>query len=287
MKFPIKYKNGDTFVTIHSDGTKERDIRNGTNAEFPESMDVKITNWCDAGCNFCHEKSTVRGLHADLQPTIDLLKQLPAGVEIAIGGGHPLSHPEFDNFVKEISDHGIICNVTINEYHFKKERERIESLIADKLIYGVGYSYKHNPCDFVYDNLVTHVIIGVTPYAELEKIIQYNNKILLLGFKKNTGRGGTYYRKHDESVDENIRTWYAGLFHAARKAHVSFDNLAISQLNPSRLFSNQQQYDAMFMGADGAYSMYLDAVKQEFSIGSTGLERFKYLSDIREMFICV
>ena len=43
------YKNGDTQVTIYADGTKERDITHGTNAEFPESMDVKITNWCDAG----------------------------------------------------------------------------------------------------------------------------------------------------------------------------------------------------------------------------------------------
>lgn len=200
------------------------------------------------------------------------------------GGGHPMAHPEFDHFVKELSEHGIICNVTINEYHFKKELPRIERLIADKHVYGVGYSYNTIPCDWDYEHLVQHVIVGTTPYSKLEEITQTCKKVLLLGFKKHTGRGDVFYRKKNELVDANIRTWYAGLFHAARKAHLSFDNLAIAQLNPSRLFSKPEAYDEMFMGKDGAYSMYLDAVEQTYSISSTGVDKIPYTGDIREMF---
>lgn len=279
------YKNGDTFVTLYDDGTKERDISNGTFAEFPETLDVKITNWCDAKCHYCHEKSTTRGKHGDLQPTIDLLKQLPRGSEIAIGGGHPLAHPEFDNFVKELSAHGIICNVTINEFHFKKEVSRIENLISDGLIYGVGYSYSSIPCEWDYEHLVSHVIIGVTSYFDLENVIAGNNKkVLLLGFKKKTGRGDIFYRKNNELVDKKINEWYAGLFNAASKAHLSFDNNAIVQLKPSRLFRNNQSYDEFFMGDDGSYSMYIDAVNQEFSVSSTGVERHQYKKSLAEMF---
>lgn len=279
-----QYKNGDTLVTMYSDGTKVRDVSNGTRAEFPESIDVKITNWCDAGCAFCHENSTTRGKHANLQPTIDLLKQLPKGVEIAIGGGHPLSHPDFDDFVRELSNHGIICNVTINEHHFKKELPRIERLVGNKHIYGVGYSYSKIPCDWDYEHLVQHVIIGVTPYSEIDRITKVSKKILLLGFKKFTGRGDIFYKKKNEIVDKNIQSWYAGLFYAIKEAHISFDNLAISQLNPRRVFVSQEDYDNMYMGEDGSYSMYIDAVNQEYSVSSTGVERIKFGNSISQMF---
>lgn len=283
-----QYQNGETVVTIFSDGTKERDISKGIIAEYPESLDVKITNWCDnpTGCaTWCHEKSNKMGKNGDLQPTIDLLKQLPAGVEIAIGGGSPLDHPEFDNFVKELSCSGIICNVTVSEYHFNKQKDHIERLISDRLVYGVGYSYSSIPCNWDYEHLVTHVIVGTVPYFDLDKIVEYNNKkVLLLGFKKKTGRGDIFYRKNNALVDNNIKTWYAGLFNASKKAHLSFDNLAISQLNPSRLFKEDTDYQKMFMGKDGMYSMYMDAVTQTFSVSSTGVDRYNYLSSISEMF---
>lgn len=282
-----KYKNGDTIVTLYDDGTKIRDISNGTFAEYPESIDVCITRWCDAGCAFCHESSTTRGKHGDLQPTIDLIKQLPRGVEIAIGGGHPLAHPDFDNFVKELSQHGIICNVTINEKHFHKELSRIEKLVGDKYIYGVGYSYSNVPCEWDYEHLVQHVITGTTSYHDLDRITQVCKKVLLLGFKKYTGRGDIFYRKKNEEVDKNIRSWYAGLFYAVRKAHISFDNLAISQLSPERLFANPEDFDKVYMGKDGSYSMYIDAVRQEYSVSSTGVERYKYTKNIKDMFFNV
>lgn len=282
-----KYNNGETIVTMYEDGTKERDISNGIRADYPESIDIKITNFCDNSCAFCHENSTTRGKHGDLQPTIDLIKQLPRGVEIAIGGGHPLSHPDFDDFVRELSNHGIICNVTINEHHFKKELPRIERLVGNKHIYGVGYSYSKIPCDWDYEHLVQHVIIGVTPYSEIDRITKVSKKILLLGFKKFTGRGDIFYRKKNEEVDKNIRSWYAGLFYAARKAHISFDNLAISQLSPERLFANPEDFDKVYMGKDGSYSMYIDAVRQEYSVSSTGVERYKYTKNIKDMFFNV
>jgi len=277
------YQNGNCLVTLYSDGTKTREYEDVALPVYPESLDVKITNWCDAACAWCHEKSTKHGMHGYLSDTIDLLKQLPAGVEIAIGGGHPLSHPEFDNFVQELSGHGLICNVTVNEFHFDNELERIEKLIADGYIKGVGYSYKSKPCTWKYEHLVNHAIIGVHDYSSLEDIIKVNKKILLLGYK-HVGRGVVWEDKHLEQVKQNISSWYRGLFSAPRISQISFDNLAISQLNPRRLFANQDDYDKFYMGNDGYFSMYLDAVNKDYAVSSTTLTRYPYMYDIKEMF---
>lgn len=55
----VSYKNGNYYVRINlADGTKirENDLDN-FRADFPESMDIKITNSCDMGCTFCLKPS--------------------------------------------------------------------------------------------------------------------------------------------------------------------------------------------------------------------------------------
>lgn len=58
------YKNGNTSVTLYNDGTKVREYEGTPNIVHPESIDVKITNYCDLGCAYCHESSTTEGKHA-------------------------------------------------------------------------------------------------------------------------------------------------------------------------------------------------------------------------------
>jgi organic radical activating enzyme len=278
IKLISSYVNGNTVVSIYEDGTK---VRTGFGESvFPESMDVKITDYCDAGCKWCHEDSTTKGKHGDLESVVNIYKQMPKGVEIAIGGGNPLSHPQFDEFVRELSSFGVICNVTVNEFHWTNETvSRLEKLISDGAIKGVGYSYTKKPLDWDYEHACTHLIAGINHYDELDEIVKNNSKkVLLLGYK-DFRRGSHYKSKHDETVMENISIWYRFLFTAARKAHLSFDNLAISQLNPKRLFVNASDYDKFFMGDDGTRTMYMDAVNQEYAYSSTGVFRNKFDKD--------
>lgn len=271
-----QYQNGQTFVTLYSDGTKVRDVSAGHIAQWPESIDVKITNYCDARCEYCHEMSTDKGSHGDLTKVLPLLLELPAGAEVAIGGGNALAHPGFEYFVKTLSEANIICNVTVNEFHFERYLSFIEDMIANGYIKGVGYSYVSKPCDWEYEHLVTHLIVGVADYHKLDDIVRTNKKVLLLGFKKNTGRGKVFNIANGNSIDKNIYTWYKYLFDAAKQASLSFDNLAITQLKPSRVFSDDRDYDQFFMGDDGKYSMYIDAVRQEYARSSTAVDRTKY-----------
>ena len=97
-KLLANYKNGNYIVKIYSDGTKIRyTSKDEFEALFPESIDIKITNYCDSNCSMCHERSDTLGKHARIDHKF--LTTLKRGTELAIGGGNPLSHPQLFEFL--------------------------------------------------------------------------------------------------------------------------------------------------------------------------------------------
>lgn len=275
------YKNGGYVVSLHADGTKLRQVVDADIAPIhPEQMDLKITDWCDAGCSWCHEKSTRRGAHGDIDAMLELLKDLPAGVEIAIGGGDPLSHPEFDRLVAGLRSFGLVPSVTINGRHFERHRNQLDRLIERGHIFGVGVSFFEKMPDWDYEHMVVHMITGVDRPESLDHVRR--SKLLLLGYK-NFGRGLKFREAFPKEVEDNIRQWYRELPLIAMKHHVSFDTLAISLMKPGRLFKDENVYKTRYMGDEGQFSMYVDGVLKQFSISSYSKERFEWTS-INEMF---
>lgn len=90
------YQNGTEQVLLAMDGTKIRIAKEGSEPYYPESIDLKITDNCDIGCPFCYENCRPNGKHGTLA---ECLKGLPEFVELAVGGGNPLSHPEYEKFI--------------------------------------------------------------------------------------------------------------------------------------------------------------------------------------------
>ena len=88
-----------------------------------------------------------------------------------------------------------------------------------------------------------------------------NSKLLFLGYKT-FGRGVNYY---SEDVKNNIDVWYKILPSFLGKAIISFDNLAIEQLNVKRLFT-PKGWSKFYMGDDFTFTMYIDAVKDRKSV---------------------
>ena len=107
-------------------------------------------------------------------------------------------------------------------------------------------------------------------------------KVLLLGYKQ-FGRGKKLFELRQQSVQDTLAAWYRELFWVAREHHLSFDNLAIEQLKPQRVFNDPAAYARQYMGAEGLFSMYIDAVTQTFALSSYSSERFGW-SDMRDMF---
>ena len=280
------YKNGNYLVKIYADGTKVRfTLDDYFNAEFPESIDIKITNYCDNNCPMCHENSTVSGTHGKID--VPFLKTLKAGTELAIGGGNPFSHPELELFLIRMKNQGVICNVTINQVHFIKYKDYIQRLLDSKLVYGLGISMNDCLyCDEIIsfckknDSCVIHLIAGIVNEDLFSKLYDNNLKILILGYKE-FGRGVKYLSdkisKQIDFLKDNI------MMVSSHFKVVSFDNLAIIQLKMQEKLS-KEDFDTYYMGDDGSFTMYIDLVKEEFGYSSISTKRYKLLGDICEMF---
>ena len=53
---------------------------------------------------------------------------------------------------------------------------------------------------------------------------------------------------------------------------MSFDNLALKQLNIKQYLTDEE-WDRFYCGTDGAFTMYIDAVKQEYAPTSRSSNR--------------
>lgn len=276
-----QYRNGDYDCAIYEDGTliKETEVEN-PQFSFPVSMDVKITNQCDLAdfCKFCHEQSNLAGKHGDLNKLIEVIDELPSGIEMALGGGNPLSHPKLKDFLVYCKKKGFICNLTVNQIHLKSGHDFIWGLINDGLIKGLGISYRKKFTNefeksFVgYEHTVIHLINGVDDYKVVEDLMEIGfSKFLVLGYK-HFGDGINHYKKFSDKIEKNIRNWYMYLPKYIGKCLISFDNLAIEQLNIKRFFTNEG-WELFYQGDDFTLSMYIDAIEQKFAPTSRSNER--------------
>jgi len=293
MKRLVKYKNGNYTVYIDTEtGTKIRKNNLDTlEPEYPESMDIKITNQCDIGCKMCHENSTIDGKHGDIM-NAKFIETLHPYTELAIGGGNPLAHPDLEKFLQKCKDLQLIPSMTVNQIHFMKNIDRIRYLVNNKLIYGLGVSVTDVNDEFMravadFPNAVLHVISGLVDIRDLTKLSYRNFKILILGYKQ-FRRGKALYEKQSKSVERNIEELREMLLEIKVEkwfSVISFDNLAIKQLLPERLM-NDKQWKEFYMGDDGQYTMFIDLVEKTFSTSSTTPieERHELKDNIKEMF---
>lgn len=283
MELLQEYKNGNYTVKIYSDGTKELVTDDDEFvADFPDSIDLKITNKCDLMCPMCHEASSPEGAHAVLDA--DFLKALHAGTELAIGGGNPLSHPDLTAFLERLKSRGVIANITVNEKHLRVYREFIERLLAEKLVYGLGISvseFKDETFEFAktHPNAVLHVIAGITDPDELLKRASPDLKLLVLGYKRH-GRGEDYFSSDTAKriVEFGRRLNYIMCGYGV----VSFDNLALRQLRVKYRVP-KCVWNKRYMGDDGQNTMYVDLVKREFGESSVSDIRYPILPTAEEM----
>jgi hypothetical protein len=290
MNLLHSYTNGNTHVSLYDDGTKIREFDGVPKPIHPESFDCKITNYCDGGCRWCHEKSAVTGSHADLSRLLDVIKELPAGVEIALGGGNPLSHPDLLPFLRELKARGLVANMTVNQKHFKPYAKEIRTLIEEGLIHGLGVSYSGTkyqadiaPFVSMTSNMVFHLIMGINSVYEiddLQKFVKENGgkacKVLVLGYK-DYGNGSPHYSLNKEAIDNNKLRWFRFLssFFKDSNLTLSFDNLAIEQLKLKRFFT-EGAWNKFFMGSEGSYTCYVDAVNQQFAVCSVDPNRVSF-----------
>lgn len=287
------YKNGNSICKINlDDGTKIRETKDDHwDLEFPESLDLNIGNRCDGGCPFCYINASPDGIDAELLdvPFIDTLRPY---TEAAING-NSVDHPQLIPFLKKLRDRKILANITVNQKHFERHEDLLLELYSDELVKGIGISLVNPTNHFIasvqkFPTAVIHTINGILTKEDVEKLSDFGLKILILGYK-NLGRGISYNKHYYQKVADNQIWLYDHLSELPSLFKViSFDNLAIEQLNVRRILSDEE-WDSFYLGDEGTASMYVDLVTGKFGVSSLcpESEMRPILPDIKDMFSVV
>jgi hypothetical protein len=269
-----EYKNGNADIKLYDDGTRVIEYDDVLNLDTPLNIDIKVNSQCDFGmnpktgkafCDFCHESATTNGKECDYELLKDKLNNLPKGIELAIGGNNIT--PNLYDFISWCYNMGYIVNLTVNQGHLKRDLIMLNKLIDNGLIKGLGVSYRSAlkfsvPEEILnYEHTVFHVICGIDSFSNVASLINNGvNKILLLGEKNfgyNKGRVDLTTRKHKEWY-----WWVHKLFSMFNV--VSFDNLALEQLNIKRFFTNNNWE----VFNQGEQSCFVDSVNGYFAPSS-------------------
>lgn len=266
------YRNGNSRCRINlEDGTKIRETDDDKfDLDFPESIDLNIGNKCDGGCQFCYINASPNGVNAELLDN-KFLKTIHPFTEVAING-NSVDHPQLIAFLKKMKERQVICNITVNQIHFEREQAKLAYLVEHDLVKGIGISLRKPTPEFIslvkkYSNAVIHVINGILSASDIEAMRDQGLKLLILGYK-DLGRGKGYKRENGLEIEMKQKYLYDVLDTLPNHFKVvSFDNLAIEQLNVKRILS-QEEWEQFYMGDEGTSSMFVDLVTGKFGVSS-------------------
>lgn len=287
----VSYKNGNYTVMLDlSNGSKMRfnNLDNLT-PDHAESIDITISKYCEMGCQFCYAGCSKNGKHADIMSP-SFIDNLPPYTELALNGNEPL-HPDLVPFLEKCKKLKLVPSITVNQTTFMKNIDLLKKLSDDRLIYGLGVSLTNQSYEFIehikrFPNAVIHVVNGVVDMCQLYFLSNMGLKILVLGYKK-VGRGVDYYGYNAPRVEVKMAELYNNLESIVNENWfdvVSFDNLALEQLEVKRLMS-EDEYQRFYCGDDGQYTFYVDMVSKKFYKNSLMADGgHELLDDPKEMF---
>lgn len=139
MKVLEKYKNGNAKVVIWDDGTRLIDFPDDEklNLDFPLSIDLCITKYCNRNCLFCYNNSNTEGKHADIM-NLPIIDSLPRGIEVACLSGDTIAYGK--NGAIEIKDLKIGDYIFDSDYKLRKIidiKKKIDDIKVAKLNKGL------------------------------------------------------------------------------------------------------------------------------------------------------
>ncbi len=265
------YQNGNADIKLYNDGTRVIECEGDIKLTYPLNIDIRVSEKCAFGlnkstgkaiCGFCHESATTDGSDANLTELFEVLKNLPSGIELAIGANEVTD--ELLKFLYKCRDKGFVVNLTVNQGLVHRDIINIHLAILSKAVKGLGISYRKGMRDIPvaltqYSNMVVHVIAGIDDIEDVKKLRDNGvKKILVLGEKDfgfNLGKV--------KIVSASHRKWYRQI-HELFKIFdiVSFDNLALEQLNVKRFVKD---WDTTYQHE---YSFYINAVQRYFAPSS-------------------
>ena len=288
------YRNGNYITKIDDKtGTRTRiqyDDNEDFIPEFPESLDVNLTQKCNGGCQFCYAECIPDGKHGDIM-SAKFVDTLHMYTEVALQV-NDMSHPDLIPFLEKLKEKKVLPSITVNQMHFEQKEDFISELIDNEMIYGLGVSLKNPTQEFIqraqkYPNLVVHTIIGINTPQNYIRLVNKGLKVLILGYK-DKGRGHDFLEKERKVIEYNQKWLKESLniiINCGWYPLISFDNLALEQLDVKSLLPTEQ-WERFFQGVDGHNSLYIDLVDRTFGKSSlvSKTEMMPLMDDIKDMF---
>lgn len=251
-------------------------------AMAPELVDLKITGFCEAGCAYCYQSSTPRGEHAPLERVLQIIEALSKlqVFEVALGGGEPTEHPHFVEIMQALRAAGIKANFTTKSLRWLKP-DNGNTMSILKAMGSFAYSAETAedvralgevldaadvPAQMRSAIAVQHVL-GTVPEEKFTLMAlataHLGLRLTLLGYKT-TGFG--------KRVTPHAVSWPRALIKATevlnaerqlgrehRSLSISIDT-ALAKQSEAELAALQVPR-WMYHTKEGAFSMYIDAVK--------------------------
>jgi hypothetical protein len=266
---------GDKIRLILSD--KQEEI---TKSFSPELVDIKITDYCDKRCSFCYQGSTEEGQHGNTNYINQVIYMLEKNqvFEVALGGGEPTLHPDFEKILQTCRWKHIVPNFTTKTLDWLKDdnrRNKILSLIGG-FAYSVSCEREVRELGFLLEKYdvnkkrvqiqIIDGVVGEWSFSRIIKECSYHNLTLtILGFKP-TGRGKTFYGC---SRDPHKYDWIS-LIKKAREngdyVTIGVDTLMVQEYRDE--FEKEGIDEIFFTHREGKFSCYIDSVKQEMGPSS-------------------
>lgn len=286
------YKNGNyyMFKGSYDNTTIVNSFDEELIPQYPELIDLKITDCCYQNCPFCYQNSSSKGKDLDIEKFKDFSYSLRNNfpMEFAIGGGDifTLYNSELEEIfkiLKEVNKDNII-NITLNINSLKSlDLDKMKLLM--KYVSGVGISISKaeeiNYLEYLKKvfNITLHIIPELIGIEETNKILdtlndQYYYDVLLLGYKK-LGRATEDVTKFNKKELDSIFN------HKCR--------IAIDTCFANRYLDYMVNFNPItFTLNEGEFSMYIDFTNETFSKSSyqteTSYGLLNYDYDIEKMF---
>lgn len=250
-----------------------------TKASAPELVDIKITDYCDKRCAFCYQGSTKEGVHGDINYINGAIYMLGKNqvFEVALGGGEPTAHPEFERILRTCQWTHVVPNFTTKTLDWLKNDTRRNDIMS--CIGGFAYSVSCNRdvrlLGFLLEKygidrnrVQIQIIDGLVSDWAFEQILKecayHNLTLTILGYKT-TGRGESFAEKRQPYKYDWIQ-----LIKKSRDAgdyvSIGVDTLMVQKYHD--VFKKEGIDDIFFTPKEGQFSCYIDAVKEEIGPSS-------------------
>ena len=169
-KITEKVKNGNYYILYGTVYGRKEKIRLQVDSipemipEYPELVDMKITDACEHKCPFCYMNSTPKGKHANYFDIYQIVNSFKTKTEFALGGGNVLLHPDFEKIVRHISKNNKnhIVNITIRHDDITTiNNNPILKNAINKYVNGIGLSVqKSNDVEMAKEFIVEMLDLG-------------------------------------------------------------------------------------------------------------------------------